>query len=50
MDKQREIADRQWTAMQGQATTMKNQLDEMEIARRPWVTADITPIGQLTND
>jgi hypothetical protein len=34
--------------MKAQADIMRGQLNEMEIARRPWVTADINIVGQLT--
>jgi hypothetical protein len=34
--------------MKAQADIMRGQLNEMEIARRPWVTADIKIVGQLT--
>jgi len=34
-------------AMQGQSEIMRGQLNEMEIARRPWVTADFGIAGPL---
>jgi hypothetical protein len=35
-------------AMESQAAIMQGQLNEMEIARRPWVTADIFITGEIT--
>jgi hypothetical protein len=35
-------------ALNAQANVMRGQLNEMDIARRPWVTANIAPTDQIT--
>jgi hypothetical protein len=43
-------SDRQRTVMENQQTAMQGQLDEMQAARRPWMTLQTAVVGPLVLD